>query len=95
MYPLHRSVHPKVGLYEQTRDSRVPLAFKLRDWMPDDYVLDWQSEKFVSRQRLAELEAKRKKEREKYWDDRKRLWTWDEEDEREERRRRRHRSSRH
>ncbi|KAH8817057.1 hypothetical protein F5884DRAFT_778338 [Xylogone sp. PMI_703] len=94
LYPLHRSVHKNVGLYEQSQESRVPLAFKLRDWMPDDYVLDWQSEKFVSRERLAELEEKRRRERERYWDERKRLWVWDDE-EGDEGKRRRHRSRRH
>lgn len=77
MYPLHRSVHKKVGLYEQNHDSRVPLAFKLKEWVPKDYALDWQSERFVKRDRLASLEAERKREKERYWDERRRLWVWD------------------
>ncbi|RFU25442.1 hypothetical protein B7463_g10896, partial [Scytalidium lignicola] len=92
LYPLHRSVHKKVGLYEQSQESKVPLAFKLRDWMPNDYVLDWQGERFVRKERLAELEEKRRRERERYWDERKRLWVWDDE---EDEGGRRHRSRRH
>jgi hypothetical protein len=97
MYPLHRSVHKKVGLYEPSYDSRVPLAYKLKEWVPKDYALDWQSEKFVKRDRLATLEAERKREREKYWDERRRLWVWDVdyEDRDRDRGERRHRRRRH
>lgn len=97
LYPLHRSVHNKVGLYEQSQGSKVPLAFKLRDWVPKDYALDWQSEKFVKRDRLAALEAERKRERDRYWDERRRLWVWDDDYEERDRDRsgRRHRRRRY
>lgn len=95
LYPLHRSVHKNVGLYEQSPDSQVPLAFRLKDWMPKDYALDWQSEKFVKRDRLAGLEAERKRERDKYWDERRRLWAWDDDYDDRERGGRRRRRRRH
>lgn len=45
------------------------MAFKLREWVPKEYALDWQSEKWVKRERLGALEAERKRERERYWDE--------------------------
>lgn len=95
MYPLHRSVHKKVGLYEPSYDSRVPLAYKLKEWVPRDYALDWQSEKFVKRDRLEKLEAERKRERDRYWDERRRLWVWDVDYNDHDRGERRYRRRRH
>jgi hypothetical protein len=42
--------------------------------VPSDLVLDWESEKFVTRERLAELESKRRRESRDYWDAKKRTY---------------------
>jgi hypothetical protein len=65
-YPMHRSAHPRVGLYEGTEQ---PLWVSLKDWTPPDLVLDWESERLVSRERYAVLEEVRRRERERraYW----------------------------
>ena len=44
LYPLHRSTHKKVGLYETSSDHHsLPLAIYLKNWAPSDLVLDWES----------------------------------------------------
>jgi hypothetical protein len=54
IYPLHRSRHGRVGLYEQSVDRGLPLAFKLREWVGDGVRLDWETERFVKRERRRE-----------------------------------------
>ncbi|PMD28230.1 hypothetical protein NA56DRAFT_5421 [Hyaloscypha hepaticicola] len=71
-YPYHRKSHRRVGLFESSRDHPLPLCFSMR--VPSDLVLDWESEKFVTRERLAELESKRRKESRDYWDAKKRTY---------------------
>ena len=66
---MHRSAHRKnVGLYQ---GAEQPLCVLLKDWAPPDLVLDWESEKLVSRERYALLEEVRRRERERraYWQD--------------------------
>jgi hypothetical protein len=72
MYPYHRKSHRKVGLFESSREHPLPLCFSMR--VPSHLVLDWESEKFVTRERLAELESKRRKESRDYWDAKKRTY---------------------
>ncbi|KAN0103142.1 hypothetical protein V8E51_011455 [Hyaloscypha variabilis] len=71
-YPYHKKSHRKVGLFESSRDHPLPLCFSMR--VPANLVLDWESEKFVTRERLAELESKRRKESRAYWDAKKRTY---------------------
>ncbi|KAH8602913.1 hypothetical protein B0O99DRAFT_604653 [Bisporella sp. PMI_857] len=54
-YPLHRSAHKNVGLYDQSSEKGLPLCYLLKDWAPNDMVLDWRSEKLVSRDRYGDL----------------------------------------
>ena len=63
---MHRSAHRKVGLYE---GAEQPLCVLLKDWAPSDLVLDWESEKLISRERYEILEEARRRERERraYW----------------------------
>jgi hypothetical protein len=61
-YPLHRSAHRKVGLYQ---GAEQPLHELLKNWKPKDLVLDWESEKLVSRERLEILEEVRRRERDR------------------------------
>jgi hypothetical protein len=65
-YPMHRSAHRKVGLYQ---GAEQPLHVLLKDWTPSDLVLDWESERLVSRERFDVLEEVRRRERERraYW----------------------------
>lgn len=65
LYPVHRSKHKKVGLFEGTRDQHIPLCFHLKNWAPQDLMLDWETEKLVSRERYGSLQKEREK---KYWD---------------------------
>jgi len=69
MYPHHRHAHRKVGLYD-VADEGLPLAWRLKGWLPEDLVLDWRSERLVSRERYAAMEAERagRKRQEEYWD---------------------------
>ena len=69
MYPHHRHAHRKVGLYD-VADEGLPLAWRLKGWLPEDLVLDWRSERLVSRERYAAMEAERagRKREEEYWD---------------------------
>jgi hypothetical protein len=65
LYPVHRSKHKKVSLFEGTRDQHVPLCWHLKNWAPPDLMLDWESEKLVSRDRYGTLQKERER---KYWD---------------------------
>ena len=69
MYPHHRHVHRKAGLYDVEEDG-LPLAWRLKGWLPEDLVLDWRSERLVSRERYAAMEAERggRKREEEYWE---------------------------
>ena len=59
---MHRSAHRKVGLYQ---GHEQPLHVLLKDWAPKDLVLDWESERLVSRERFEVLEEVRRRERER------------------------------
>lgn len=63
---MHRSAHRKVGLYQ---GSEQPLHVLLKDWVPRDLVLDWESQRLVSADRFEILEEVRRRERERraYW----------------------------
>jgi hypothetical protein len=65
LYPVHRSKHKKVSLFEGSRDKDIPLCLHLKNWAPQDLMLDWETEKLVSRERYAALQREREK---KYWD---------------------------
>lgn len=64
MYPSHRYLHKNISLYEQG-DGRLPLAFALKDWAPDDLMLDPRSGKYVSIERYERREGGRKRD---FWD---------------------------
>jgi hypothetical protein len=66
LYPLHRARHKKVGLYEGSYDHGHPLCILLKDWAPDDLMLDWESERLVSRDRYRAIQAEREREGRRY-----------------------------
>jgi hypothetical protein len=82
LYPMHRAAHKNVGLYDTapgyTSHSRhrgreeerggLPLCMLLKNWVPENLVLDWESEKLVSRERHAVLEEVRRREVRPYWE---------------------------
>ncbi len=43
----------------------MPLCILLKNWAPADLVLDWESEKLVTKERFDILEEVRKRERER------------------------------
>jgi len=61
-YPMHRAHHKKVGLYEGSYDHGRPLAMLLKDWAPEDLMLDWESERLVSREKYQALQAARERD---------------------------------
>jgi hypothetical protein len=63
---MHRSAHRKVGLYD---GAEQPLFTLLKEWTPPDLVLDWESQRLVSKERYDVLEEVRRRERERraYW----------------------------
>ncbi|CZT13244.1 uncharacterized protein RCO7_15231 [Rhynchosporium graminicola] len=68
LYPSHKRMHRNVGLYEQA-DGNVPLCFQLRDWAPEDLMLDPRSGKYVSRERFERGDERSGKKRH-FWDGR-------------------------
>ncbi|RDW94929.1 hypothetical protein BP5796_00692 [Coleophoma crateriformis] len=56
LYPVHRSRHKSVNLFE---GKYQPLCMLLQDWAPSDLYLDWELEKMVSREQYDMLEAAR------------------------------------
>lgn len=59
---MHKARHKKVGLYEGSYEHGRPLAVLLKDWTPEDLVLDWESERLVSQERHHALQAARERE---------------------------------
>jgi hypothetical protein len=39
----------------------------LKDWAPDDLILDWETERLVSEERYEVLQAERERQGRKYW----------------------------
>ncbi|KAL2068044.1 hypothetical protein VTL71DRAFT_16142 [Oculimacula yallundae] len=66
LYPSHKYKHRHVGLYEQA-DGNVPLCFRLRDWAPEDLMLDPRSGKYVSRERYERGDGRSARKRH-FWD---------------------------
>lgn len=66
LYPSHRYLQRNVGLYEQA-DGNVPLCFQLRDWAPEDLMLDPRSGKYVSRERYERGDGRFARKRH-FWD---------------------------
>lgn len=58
LYPSHRYLHKNVSLYEQA-DGNTPLVFQLKDWAPDNLMLDPRSGKYVSRERYERGDGRR------------------------------------
>ncbi|RDW88493.1 hypothetical protein BP6252_00525 [Coleophoma cylindrospora] len=56
LYPMHRSRHKSVSLFE---GKYQPLCMLLQDWAPSGLYLDWESEKMVSGEQYNMLEAAR------------------------------------
>ncbi|PVH81613.1 hypothetical protein DL98DRAFT_587228 [Cadophora sp. DSE1049] len=71
LYPSHRYMHKNVSLYEQA-DGNVPLCFQLRDWAPEDLMLDPRSGKYISRERYERHERRegRSERKRHFWDGR-------------------------
>jgi hypothetical protein len=40
----------------------------LKDWAPDDLMLDWETERLVTRDRYNVLQAERERQGRKYWE---------------------------
>jgi len=68
LYPMHRARHKKVGLYEGSYDSGRPLCVLLKDWAPDNLMLDWESERLVSKDKYNVLQAERQRQGRTYWE---------------------------
>lgn len=71
LYPSHRYMHKHVSLYEQA-DGNVPLCFQLRDWAPEDLMLDPISGKYISRERYERHQRRegRSERKRHFWDGR-------------------------
>lgn len=67
-YPMHRARHKKVGLYEGSYNHGLPLCMLLKDWAPEDLMLDWESERLVSREKYRALQAARERQGLRYWE---------------------------
>ena len=59
---MHRAHHKKVGLYEGSYEHGRPLAMLLKDWAPGDLMLDWESERLVSKEKYRALQAARERQ---------------------------------
>ncbi|KAG9243384.1 hypothetical protein BJ878DRAFT_119842 [Calycina marina] len=65
-YPIHRSTHQHVPLYQQTTSHGMSLCCLLKDWAPNDMILDARSGKLVSSERYRDLGRDRiRREKEK------------------------------